>query len=111
MDTLPPCPKCQSVYVYESDHLLICPECAYEWNPDLETEKETESGESKEDVITDAHGTVLNDGDDVIVIKDLPVKGSPKPIKAGTKVKIGRASCRERVKSEVGERDGKEQRK
>src|SRR5690625_4272550 len=87
MDTLPLCPKCQSVYVYESDHLLICPECSYECNPDLETEQDTESGDSKEDVITDAHGTVLNDGYDVIVIKDLPVKGSPKPIKAGTKVK------------------------
>ncbi|MCB0474821.1 MAG: alkylphosphonate utilization protein, partial [Flavobacteriaceae bacterium] len=29
----------------------------------------------------------LQNGDTVIVIKDLPVKGAPKPIKAGTKVK------------------------
>ena len=86
MDTLPPCPECQSVYVYESDHLLICPECAHEWNPDFESEKK-ENPEETADVITDAHGTVLTDGDDVIVIKDLPVKGFPKPIKSGTKVK------------------------
>lgn len=30
---------------------------------------------------------VRNDGDTVVVIKDLPVKGAPKSIKAGTKVK------------------------
>jgi protein PhnA len=32
-------------------------------------------------------GNELKNGDSVIVIKNLPVKGSPKPIKAGTKVK------------------------
>jgi len=30
---------------------------------------------------------VLHDGDTVVLIKGLPVKGAPKPIKAGTKVK------------------------
>ena len=38
-------------------------------------------------MIKDANGTVLQDGDDVVVIKDLPVKGAPKSIKAGTKVR------------------------
>ena len=38
-------------------------------------------------VVKDANGNVLQDGDSVTVIKDLPVKGAPKPIKAGTKVK------------------------
>ncbi|HWU21835.1 MAG TPA: alkylphosphonate utilization protein, partial [Nocardioides sp.] len=38
-------------------------------------------------VIKDANGNPLADGDDVVVIKDLPVKGAPKPIKAGTKVR------------------------
>jgi protein PhnA len=38
-------------------------------------------------VVKDANGNVLKDGDDVVVIKDLPVKGAPKPVKAGTKVK------------------------
>jgi protein PhnA len=38
-------------------------------------------------VVLDANGNPLQDGDSVIVIKDLPVKGAPKPIKAGTKVK------------------------
>ena len=35
----------------------------------------------------DANGTELVNGDSVIVIKNLPVKGAPKPVKAGTKVK------------------------
>ena len=35
----------------------------------------------------DANGNVLQDGDTVVVIKNLPVKGASGPIKAGTKVK------------------------
>ena len=37
--------------------------------------------------VLDANGNELQNGDTVITIKNLPVKGSPKPIKAGTKVK------------------------
>jgi protein PhnA len=38
-------------------------------------------------VIKDANGAILMDGDAVIIVKDLPVKGAPKPIKGGTKLK------------------------
>jgi len=79
MSELPPCPKCQSPYVYEDGDLLICPECAYEWSA-------SSDGES-EDVIRDANGTPLQDGDTVTVIKDLKVKGSSSTVKVGTKVK------------------------
>jgi protein PhnA len=58
--------------------LFTCPECGHEWNPN-------EIDESS--IIKDSNGNVLSDGDTVIVIKDLPVKGASKPIKAGTKVK------------------------
>jgi len=37
--------------------------------------------------VKDSNGTILQDGDAVVVIKNLPVKGAPGPIKAGTKVK------------------------
>jgi len=37
-------------------------------------------------VVKDVHGQILSDGDSVIVIKDLPVKGASKKIKVGTKV-------------------------
>jgi protein PhnA len=64
------------------DPLMVCPECAYEWNPN-ETDSEN-SGDSF--VVKDAHGNILQNGDTVIVIKDLPVKGASKSIKVGTKV-------------------------
>jgi protein PhnA len=28
-----PCPKCQSPYAFAMDALMVCPECAHEWNP------------------------------------------------------------------------------
>ena len=82
MSTLPPCPKCNSVYTYEDGALLICPECAHEWAPGTE--------EPAERVYRDANGNVLQDGDTVTVIKDLKVKGASSPVKVGTKVKIQR---------------------
>lgn len=81
MSEFPPCPSCGSKYTYPSDALLMCPECGYEWNAEAPT------NEVNENVIKDSNGNVLQDGDTVVVIKDLPVKGAPKPIKAGTKVK------------------------
>ena len=79
---LPPCPKCQSEYVYEDGSLLICPECAHEW-----IKKEAEALVEQERVIKDANGQVLQDGDTVSVMKDLKVKGSSLVVKVGTKVK------------------------
>ena len=64
---------------------MMCPECGHEWNPEERTETETDGGDTL--VVKDANGNVLQDGDTVVLIKDLPVKGAPKPIKAGTKVK------------------------
>ncbi len=57
----------------------MCPECGHEWT--------LEEKLDQEDHIKDSNGNILTDGDSVIVIKDLPVKGMPKPVKAGTKVK------------------------
>lgn len=80
MDRLPNCPKCNSEYTYEDGSLLVCPECAYEWSLLGATEEEDQ-------LIKDANGNVLNDGDSVTVMKDLKVKGSSSSIKKGTKVK------------------------
>jgi protein PhnA len=66
------------------DNLLVCPECFYEWQPSEEV-IETETFDTIE--VKDSNGIVLKDGDNVIIIKDLPVKGAPKAIKSGTKVK------------------------
>lgn len=59
----------------------MCPECGHEWST------EEVAMEEIEDVVVDSNGNSLQDGDSVVVVKDLPVKGAPKPIKAGTKVK------------------------
>ncbi|MBF6181952.1 zinc ribbon domain-containing protein YjdM [Nocardia otitidiscaviarum] len=80
MNALPPCPACASEFTYDIGSLLICPECAHEW-----TAEETE--ETGEQVIRDAVGNPLADGDTVTVIKSLKVKGSPNPVKVGTKVR------------------------
>jgi len=64
---------------------MMCPECGHEWNPEEVTE--SIQAETDSSVVKDANGNVLVDGDTVVLIKDLPVKGAPKPIKAGTKVK------------------------
>lgn len=75
------CPKCNSPYGYSlGSELFACPECGNEWNPN----EKIEDNSSK---VLDANGNELNNGDTVIIIKNLPVKGAPKPIKAGTKVK------------------------
>lgn len=78
------CPSCSSPYGYAlGSDLFACPECNLEWNP-------TENGEGNEGnglLVKDVNGNPLADGDSVIVIKNLPVKGAAKPIKSGTKVK------------------------
>lgn len=84
MSNLPACPQCQSEYVYEDGALLICPECAHEWNPNELVENTDEL------IIKDANGNRLQDGDMVTLIKDLKIKGTSSTIKVGTKVKINR---------------------
>jgi protein PhnA len=84
MTTLPACPQCKSELTYQDGQLCVCPECAHEWPP--ATAAAAESAEP-EAVVRDANGNVLNDGDTVIVVKDLPVKGASSALKAGTKVK------------------------
>lgn len=75
------CPQCKSPYGYSLENALYaCPECGHEWNPREEIVEHSLK-------VLDANGNELSDGDSVIVIKNLPVKGAQKPIKAGTKVK------------------------
>ncbi|OXM13026.1 zinc ribbon domain-containing protein YjdM [Paenibacillus herberti] len=82
MSTLPNCPKCSSQYTYPDGDLLICPECAHEWNEAASAPSEEESR-----VVKDSNGNILSDGDSITVIKDLKVKGTSLVVKIGTKVK------------------------
>lgn len=79
--SLPNCPKCNSEYTYEDENLIICPECFHEW-----TLSEND-GDSEINIVKDANGNILQDGDSVTIIKDLKVKGATNDLKRGTKVK------------------------
>ncbi len=82
-ETLPPCPSCQSEYVYQDQSLLICPECSFEWDP-------AEAAAEAEIKVKDSNGALLSEGDKVTVIKDLKIKGSSQVIKIGTKALVRR---------------------
>ena len=82
MSDLPACPECGSRYAYKDGDNLVCPECGHEWS--------TRDGATTDDdvlVARDANGAILQDGDTVIVAKDLKVKGASSVVKVGTKVK------------------------
>lgn len=79
---LPKCPGCGSEYTYADGNMFVCPECGHEWPQ----QAETETAEA-EPVVRDANGNTLSDGDTVVLIKDLKVKGSSSVLKMGTRVK------------------------
>ena len=76
----PACPQCQGEYVYHDGLQFVCPDCGNEW-----TGEEIEASDEK--IIRDSNGNPLQDGDSVILIKDLKVKGSSIVLKKGTKAK------------------------
>ena len=76
----PKCPECESHHTYEAGGMTICVMCSHEW--DTEEEKLEEGF-----VVKDSNGVTLANGDTVMVIKDLKIKGSPSSVKVGTKVK------------------------
>jgi len=82
MSELPNCPECNSEYSYEDGNMYVCPECAHEWPKEA-----NDASDDEVVVIKDSNGNVLQDGDNVTVIKDLKVKGSSSVVKVGTKVK------------------------
>lgn len=78
------CPKCQSENIYQDGNLWVCPECANEWVPSAAG---SDAAAVVDTAIRDANGNVLADGDSVIVMKDLKIKGSSSVVKGGTKVR------------------------
>ncbi|MBN2886144.1 MAG: alkylphosphonate utilization protein, partial [Chromatiaceae bacterium] len=81
MSTPPPCPRCGLENTYPDDDLFICPDCGHEW-PQQAAPEEDAAPE-----VRDANGQLLSDGDTVVLIKDLKVKGSSTTLKVGTKIK------------------------
>ena len=85
-NTLPACPQCGQENTYPDGDNLVCADCGFEWSAQggATEDDDTPAGDG---VIRDANGNPLADGDAVILIKDLKVKGSSTVLKKGTKVK------------------------
>lgn len=82
MSTIPACPQCTLENTYQDGNNFVCADCGFEWPVTAAA-----SEDDADAVIKDANGTVLADGDAVVLIKDLKVKGSSITLKQGTKVK------------------------
>lgn len=82
MDQMPACPKCKGEYVYHDSVNFVCPDCGNEWNGN-----ETVEADEDQLIVKDSNGNLLADGDDVLLIKDLKLKGSSEVLKKGTKFK------------------------
>jgi protein PhnA len=84
MSAITLCPACQSDLTYENEGMMACSQCFHEWDPAAAPVPDAADAPIK---VLDSNGNELHDGDSIIVIKDLPVKGMLRPVKAGTKVK------------------------
>ena len=82
--TAPACPQCGLENTYPDGINFVCPDCSFEWPM---AEHADEAAAEIDSVIRDVNGNALADGDAVILIKDLKVKGSSIVLKKGTKVK------------------------
>jgi protein PhnA len=76
------CPQCTLENIYPDGDNHVCADCGFEW-PQAAAAVE----EDTDDVVRDANGNVLANGDAVVLIKDLKVKGSSITLKVGSKVK------------------------
>ncbi|MCK0510685.1 zinc ribbon domain-containing protein YjdM [Aromatoleum buckelii] len=83
MSTIPACPRCAMENTYPDGDNYICADCAHEWPIVAAADADDETAA----LVKDANGNVLADGDSVVLIKDLKVKGSSITLKVGTKVK------------------------
>ncbi len=83
MSTIQSCPLCAQENIYPEGDNYVCADCGHEWH-----QNEAVSAENFADAeVRDAYGNVLSNGDSVVLVKDLKVKGSSTTLKMGTKVK------------------------
>ncbi len=75
----PACPVCSLTDVLSHSDHWECATCGHEWPKEAVAEAAR--------VVKDAHGNVLTDGDTVVLIKDLKLRGSSGVLKQGTKAK------------------------
>jgi len=78
------CPLCALENVYPDGDNYVCADCAHEWPTTALANVET--SEEASDVVKDVNGTPLANGDSVVLIKSLKLKGSSITLKQGTKI-------------------------
>jgi len=83
MSAIPACPQCTMENTYPDGANYVCADCGHEWPMVQSAVTDDNAGA----VVKDANGNVLSDGDAVVLIKDLKVKGSSITLKMGTKIK------------------------
>ncbi len=81
MTSHPACPACTLDDILSHPAHWECATCGHEWK------KEIVAANDGPRTVKDAHGNVLADGDTVILIKDLKLRGSSGVLKGGTKAK------------------------
>ena len=85
--TIPACPQCGLENTYPDGENYVCPDCAHEWPQAGAAADDAASDGAGQGAVKDANGNLLQDGDAVILVKDLKVKGSSSVLKKGTKIK------------------------
>lgn len=78
----PACPQCGLEDTYPDGTQLVCPHCGHEW-----TAGDDSADAATGPVVRDCNGNPLAQGDSVVVIKDLKVRGSSIPLKQGTVIR------------------------
>lgn len=73
---------CEMEEVLQHTERFECATCGHEWDRPAAPDQPDQPR-----VVKDAHGTVLADGDQVILLKALPLKGSNQVLKGGSKSK------------------------
>lgn len=81
MTDYPACTQCGLENTYVDGDNYVCANCGHEWPVIADAAAQTGV------VVRDANGNVLAQGDTVVVIKDLKVKGSSIPLKQGTVIR------------------------
>ena len=81
MPTVPACPQCGQANTYVDGGMTICADCGHEWSPAAAAADDARAP------VRDCNGNVLADGDSVVVIKDLKVRGASIPLKQGTVIR------------------------
>lgn len=79
------CPQCTLTNTYEDGANHVCADCGYEWP--VVADAGADAGGGIAETVRDSNGNPLIDGDTVVVIKDLKVKGSSIPLKQGTVIR------------------------